>query len=552
MNLSRPFEDISGESTRCIDSPEVLASYFNGPTKVRGFAMLRKGQQYLEGLRDQRQIYLGGEIVSDVTTHPAFHNSAHTIASLYDAVCEDPHHLAYRATDDGQLYNAIWLRAKTSADLAARRRVHQAWADISHGLIGRSPDHVAGFLTGMACEPQVANVHGQGFDKNLLAYWEYVRQRDLYVTYAVAPPARARRTEVTHTPSSSGTPKDPQRSSALRVVGENDSGITVWGTKILATAAPLADELLIGNLLPLGPGEEEFAVTFATPVNAEGVKILPRKPYELYAANALDDPLAMRYDETDAVVFCDNVFIPWDRVFTYRHLDTGLAIFTETPAHVLGNAQAHTRLLSKLRLTLGTIHKVSTLTGTWDIPVVKDALAGLATEVAVLESLIAAQDASPHEWPHGFLSPNLLALYGTLAWSAEAVPGFLHEVRYLLGSQPFQQASDASVFTDPDAAQLFAEAFAAPSVEEARERYKLMKLAWDLIGSEFASRHLQYEMFYAGPRHVTRARMGHVFDWEAVDRLAERTLSDVDDWIGLQGDDDGQLRGLVETGSSSP
>jgi 4-hydroxyphenylacetate 3-monooxygenase len=67
------------------------------------------------------------------------------------------------------------------------------------------------------------------------------------------------------------------------------------------------------------------------------------------------------------------------------------------------------------------------------------------------------------------------------------------------------------------------------TVDDARHRYKLIKLLWDLVGSEFASRHIQYEMFYAGPKHVTRGRSAHFFRWPEADRLLERAMADIDD-----------------------
>lgn len=487
--------------------------------------MLRAGEQYLEGLRDGRQVYLGDEVVTDVTTHPAFRNAARSVARLYDASSSDPDRFGY-AEEDGQVHNAIWLRPRTQADLAKRRTAHDGWASVTHGLIGRSPDHVGGYLVGMACEPSVADVHGQGFGQNILDYYEFVRDRDLYVTYAVAPPGRARGPEAMVAPRPGAPASDDSgKTSALRVVKEDEHGITVWGTKILATAAVLADELLIGNLLPLSPGEEAFSVTFATPVATPGVKLIARKSFEL-GADPLDDPLAVRYDETDTVVFCDNVFVPWERVFSHNHLDTALALFNATPAHILGNAQAHSRLLAKMRLILGTIRAVSNLTGTAKIPAVREQLAGRATEVGVVQGLISACDATPHQWPGGYVSPHKQTMYATTAWSAEAIPGFMHGVRELLGSQPFQQAADASVFADEDAAALLVDALGSASVEDTKARYRLMKLAWDLVGSEFASRHLQYEMFYAGARHVTRARMANTFDWAVVDREVERCLAE--------------------------
>ncbi len=494
--------------------------------------MVRTGRDYLVGLRDGRHVQLGSEVVSDVTTHPAFRNSVQSVARLYDAVHEEPEKFTYSEAGSKERYNAIWLRPRDAQDLAARRRVHARWAELTYGLIGRSPDHVAGFITGMACDSNIADRHGQGFDKNIVAYWEHVRNKDLYVSYAVAPPGRARAPEINRTQTR--TTNDPGKSAALRVVAEDDKGVTVWGTKILATAAVLSDELFVGNLLPLSPGEEKYAATFAVPIAAPGVRLLPRKSYEGAVGNPLDNPLSVRFDETDCVVFFDNVVVPWERVFNHDHIDTALALFIETPAHVLGNAQAHSRLLAKMRLGLGLIHRITDMTGVGNIPAVKEELAGLAVQVAVAEGLIVASDAKPHTWPSGYISPNLQAMYAMIAWSTETVPGFLHSIRMLLGSQPFQQAADGSIFDDPQSSALLVAALGSDSVESARERYKLISLAWDLVGSEFASRHLQYEMFYAGARHVTRARMSHNFDWKQADEVADRSVADFNEWLAGQ------------------
>lgn len=496
--------------------------------------MLRTGRDYLVGVQDGRHIQLGADVVTDITKHPAFCNATHSVARIYDTLAADPETYGYRETPDSELSSAIWLRPKTQADLLQRRRTSEAIANVTHGLIGRSPDHVAGYLVGMAAEPDVADRYDQGFGANIVKYWEYVRDNDLYVSYAVAPPGRARSSQ-TMAPLTEAIRPGSSTSSALRVVAESDAGITVWGTKILATAAILSDELFVGNLLPMSPGEEMHAVTFAVPIGTPGVKLLPRKSYELATIRPLDGPLSVRFDETDSVVFMDNVFVPWERVFSHGHIDTALALFHDTPAHIHGNAQAHTRLLIKMRLALGLIHRISELTGTAFIPAVKEELAGRAMEVAVVEAMIAAEDANPLTWPSGYVSQNLHALYAMSSWSAETVPSFLHSIRTLLGSQPFQQAADASIFDDEEGAQLLLEALGADTVDDARHRYKLMKLAWDVVGSEFASRHLQYEMFYAGARHVTRARMSHVFNWEQVDDVADRAITEFDEWTAAQG-----------------
>ena len=500
--------------------------------------MLRTGKQYLRAIQDERQVFLGGELVKDVTKHSAFRNAAASMAGLYD-ITSDPTNLdslTYCEKETNEQCNAIFLRPRSIPDLAKRRRVHEAWANSTWGLMGRAPDHVAAFITGMACMPNIADKHDQGFGKNLVNYWRHIRDNDLNLTYAVVPPAGARGTEAVATPV--GGPSgdsDWGDNAGLRVTKENDNGVTVWGFKILATGAILADEMLIGNVLPLSPGQEKSAITFGIPVSTPGVKILSRRSYEDLSVSRTDDPLASRYDETDAVIFCDNVHIPWERVFAHNHIDTARDIFYDTPAHTLGNAQAHIRLLSKMRLMLGVIKKVSEVNGLSSIPAVRDKLYELAVRVAMVEGLLEGQQSTPEIWPDGYVSQKRQTMYATMSWTMEYYPQFVSDIRELLGSHPFQQPANSSVFTNDATKNIFESFYLAP-VEEAVEKYTLFKLAWDLVGTEFASRHTQYEMFYAGPKHVTRGRLGFYFNWDIVDEQAAKAMDSIGGFKDVAGE----------------
>jgi len=497
--------------------------------------MLATGKQYLERLKEHPAcVFIGGEEVEDVATHPAFRNTARSIALLYD-VTSDPgnvNSLTYVEEETGENCNPIFMRPRSREDLTHRRRVHEAWAETTWGLIGRSPDHVAGFVTGMACRPEVLDAHGQGFSDNLMKYWRYIRDNDLYLSYAVVPPSSVKSTDPVIIKARSEVKSKWGESAGLRAIKEDDKGVTVWGFKILATGGPLSDELLIGNIQPLAEGMEPYAVTFAIPRDTPGLKFLSRRSFEQRASSELDDPLAYRYDETDAVLFCDNVHVPWERVFAYNHVDTARSAFNDTPAHTLGNAQAHIRLLSKLRLILGTIKRVVEVNGIDNLPPVRDVLSRLAIQVAIVEGLILAQETRPEEWPNGFVTQDRQTMYATMSWTMDQYPGFVQQVRELLGSHPFQQPADVSVFDNDETSQMYAK-FAMAEPEEAMERYKLMRLAWDLVGSEFASRHIQYEMFYAGGGHVSRGRAGHYFRWDLVDKAVDEALQRLGDYKNL-------------------
>ncbi len=135
--------------------------------------MLKTGNEHLQSLRDGRVVYIGSEKVDDVTTHPAFRNGARSIAAIYDMKATDPR---FSFEEGKERYGAYFLRAKTREDLLKRTQLHRAIADLSHGLLGRSPDHVSSFVTGMAMN---AAVFGK-FEKNLLRYYEHMRVEDVY------------------------------------------------------------------------------------------------------------------------------------------------------------------------------------------------------------------------------------------------------------------------------------------------------------------------------------------------------------------------------------
>jgi 4-hydroxyphenylacetate 3-monooxygenase len=489
--------------------------------------MPRTGNEYLDSLRTRRrELYIGGERVDDVTTHPAFANVTRTVAKLYDVVA-DPANRAELTFEDpktGKRYNNMWLRPRNRADLDARNRVHTAWAKVSWGLLGRSPDHVAGWITGMACNPESFDVYKEGRAEALMKYYEYARERDLYIAYAIVPPSGVKSVDAVVSKPQTSAPNARWGSTAgLQVVGERDNGIVVTGFKILATGAALADEILFGNFQSLAEGQERFAATFAIPTDTPGVKLWSRRPFAQTASSELDDPLAFRYDESDVVVYCDNVLVPWERVLTYNRVDMARAAFSDTPAHTLGNAQAHIRLLAKMRLILGVIKKVAEVNAIIGLQPVRDTLSQLAVQVAMLEGLIEAENARAELWPNGYIAQDRQAMYATMAWSTTNFHSFVETVRELLGSHPFQQPADVSVFDNKVTSELYSR-FVMAEPEEAVERYKLMRLAWDLVGSEFASRHAQYEMFYNGAQHVNRTRVWHFFRWDVVENEAERAL----------------------------
>ena len=158
--------------------------------------MLATGRQKLERMRDGRAVYIGAERVDDVTKHPAFREGARTIAALYDLKADPAQRDLLTYEKAGERHALYWLRCRNHDDLVRRMRAMKAMADSTYGFIGRSPDQVAGLITGLAMKAEVLENLHPGFGGNLVKYYEYARDNDLYLSFAVTPPTGLRATEL--------------------------------------------------------------------------------------------------------------------------------------------------------------------------------------------------------------------------------------------------------------------------------------------------------------------------------------------------------------------
>src|ERR1700691_6571755 len=115
---------------------------------------MRTGTDYLAALKDDREVYIDGQRVRDVASHPAFAPVAAAVAELFDLAADPATAMTYTAPETGEAANLVYSIPRSQADLASRRRAIQAWARPPHGWVGRSPDHIGSFLAGVAAEPE--------------------------------------------------------------------------------------------------------------------------------------------------------------------------------------------------------------------------------------------------------------------------------------------------------------------------------------------------------------------------------------------------------------
>jgi 4-hydroxyphenylacetate 3-monooxygenase len=453
---------------------------------------MRTGREYLQAVRDQRTVFLAGQRHPDVVEHPAIAGAARTVAALYDLAADPASDMTYQ-TETGARANRVFMIPRSRDDLEARRRASTRWAQATHGFFGRGPDHVAGFLAGFASAPDVFGTFGD----NVVRYYRLVRDQDLYVTYVIIPP-HVDRTQI--------APGQADAFIQVGVVGERDDGIVVRGSQKLGTGTIIADELFVSCMVPQRPGDEDYALSFALPVSTPGLKLHPRRPYAAQAS-AYDYPLSARFDETDALCIFDDVFVPWERVFVYRDVELTRNQFFLTPAHVLGNTQAQVRLAVKMQFIAGLGRKVAALAKTDTQPQTIDLLGDLAYLAACVEGMVLAAEANCRMDTRGVAVPDPRFLYTIMGQQAELYPRALHTLRLLTTSSVIQLPDSFAAMTAPDTAA-DVERYVRSSGSTSEEHIKVYRLAWDLIGSEFAARHHQYEMFYAGAPSVSK---GHAF-----------------------------------------
>ena len=205
------------------------------------------------------------------------------------------------------------------------------------------------------------------------------------------------------------------------------------------------------------------------PWTVRGLKLYCRPPYAPGKPSVFDYPLSTRFDETDALVVFDDVFVPWENVFVYRDVGLVRAQFFETPAHVLGNNQAQIRLTTKMKFVLGVARKIAAVNRIDTFPTVQDKLGELASLAAIVEGMALASEATFRLDDNGVARPNPRFLYGAMGLQAELYPRALHMLRELAGGGLLQVPSTYKELTSPETGPEIKRYLRSPGVPAGRE-----------------------------------------------------------------------------------
>ena len=341
-------------------------------------------------------------------------------------------------------------------------------------------------------------------------------RNDLFLTYVIVNPQADRSKDW----------GEQAKELVAQIVDEDSTGLTIRGAKMLGTSSIMANEVFVANLQPLKPGEEALAFSCALPMNAAGLLVLSRKSYEAHAVSVYDNPLSARFDENDALLYFDDVKVPWERVFVHRDTDMCRAQFHDTPGHIFQNYQAQIRLSVKVKFLVGLAHKITETIGTTNMPQVREQLGGLAANAGMVEAMLVGMEASGANIGEFYL-PNRHLVYAAQVMTQDLYPRLINQIRDLAGGSLIMLPSSFRDWANPELAPILRKTQRSANFTS-EDKVKLLKAAWDAVGSEFASRHTQYEMFYAGARFVAAGHSYRTFDWSTARGMVDHLLSTYD------------------------
>ena len=448
---------------------------------------IRTGEQFLAGLRDDREVWLEGERVEDVTTHPKLARMAQTLAGVYDLQHDPALHdqMTFESPSSREAVPLSYLIPRTAEDIERRHRALEIVAASCHGILGRTPDYVNVQVTAARQFAALFGVDQPWLGENLVAYHEYIRENDLCLTHAFGHPQVNRGAALTEQP-------DPY--VATGIVETTDDGVVVRGAKLLATLAPFADELFCPPYRVARSDEAIFCLGFSVPVATPGLKFICRESYDT-GRPLYDQPLSGRYDEMDALAVFDDVLIPWDRVFSYNNVELHNRLIGSVPMWRQYMQQVMLRTVAKLEFMLGVSHELTDAIGIGGFSHIQEKMAEIIDTIETVRSYLRAAeaDAGPWEGEGIALAPEpCIAMRHTWPDAFARVAAIMQQLAAGgLMLTPTEQDMTGAMASTTD------RYFQGVNIG-AHERVRLFRLVWDLIGTQFGSRSALYERYFNG------------------------------------------------------
>ncbi len=477
--------------------------------------MIRTGQQYRDSIRDGRRIWINGERVNDVTTHPMFKPLVDIRARIYDMAHEEQYRDIMTYEQDGERFATGLKLPYTQQDWHDKRRATDAVLEDVKGIVTRVGDETVGEMWSLFDGQDVLNEVDPRFSENIKRHIDLVVKNDPFHVSANTDPKGDR----------SKRPQDQDPDMLLHVVKETDAGIVVRGAKY-ETAAAYANQAFTKPTIANWGDEKlsEYAVGFVCDFSSPNLRFIARTGFA-GRAPAEDYPLANRFDEVDTLVIYDDVLIPWENVLFYQH--TKAATFIRATLHRYSAFAFVQRNLKLADMMIGAALWNVKQTGLERQQAVQEKLAMLACYREGINAHLTAAIAQAEESPAGLLMPNQSFLMTGRVFACSQLHEMMHLARELCGGQ-ICVTPDSASFRDPEAGKWLTKYYTLNENWAAEDRRKLLAFARDLLNSDYAGHRLTFQLFAQSPPFAHLAAVYRNFDWNDALRFTKESagLSD--------------------------
>jgi len=464
--------------------------------------MIRTGNEYRESIRDGRVVFMNGEKVSDVTTHPMFKPLVDIRARIYDMQHEAATAPVMIYHDDKDEPFSVGLKLPyTQEDWQDKRKSTDAVFEDVGGVVTRVGDETVGEMWSLYDGQDVLNQVDAQFSKNIANHIDRVIDHDPFHVSANTDPKGDR----------SKAPQDQDPDMLLHVVKETDEGIVVRGAKF-ETAAPYANQAFTKPTIANWGNEaySDYAVGFICDLGSPGIRMICRTGFTGRAPKE-DYPLSNRFDEIDALVIFDNVVIPWENVLFYRH--TKAAAFIRATLHRYSAFAFVQRILKYADMMIGAALFNVRQTGLDKQQAVQEKLAQLAVYREGINAHLTASIALAEKSPNDLLMPNQSLLFTGRVHACTNLPAMMHIARELCGGQ-ICVTPDFACFEDQDSGPWLDKFYSINERWQAEDRRKLLAYARDLLNSDYAGHRLTFQLFAQSPPFAHLGAVYRNFDWE--------------------------------------
>ncbi|MBX6377989.1 MAG: hypothetical protein IRY95_05500, partial [Clostridia bacterium] len=435
---------------------------------------LRTAEEYLASLRDGRRVYFRGRAVPDVTTEPAFRAVVDNFATVF-RLQHDPAHreLATVALPSGERISRYYQVPRSREDLFRRMELIDTTSRLSFGLdtsyIKLIGANVLNGLTTVAA--RVDRETGSRYLERVEAFREKVAREDLAMVLAETDPKGDR----------SKPPSEQDPDLYLHMVERRPDGIVVRGAKVSVSGAPLANEVIVIPSRAVRESDADYAVAFAVPANAPGLRIIAHSAHtDPGGLDPFDYPISARFQSIDATVVFDDVFVPWERVFLAGEWQYTRDLIVAYSTHArFGNLAAKPALAD---LFVGAAQLIAEYNGLDQVPAIRDKITDLIIYAETLRSLAYAA-ASACEVVDGVAIPNLVMTNMAKYYQSSEYHRIIHILADIAGGGVITSAGGADL-TSSEVGAFVEKYFQGRAGVPTAHRLRAFKLIRDLVGND--------------------------------------------------------------------